>query len=311
VRWLDLREGTRTLEVSYPSRVTEVGSAPGGVGMTAVGVAYIRAQESLRKDRLFEDPLAARFVEASGWTPPDSVEAEVGDASADVRAYWGTVVQSVIVRTRFLDEYAMDAAASGVRQFVILGAGLDARAFRLAWPSGMRVFEIDVPDMIDFKENALTGVAPKPRAQRIVVPADLTADWFPRLQDAGFDPSQQSGWLAEGLLIYLTAEHNEALLRTISTASLAGSRLGITLGGKGSLDVPGDDGLHGEALGSVGSVRAMWQSEAPDDPAAWLAGHGWDAEVFSARERAAAYGRPLPDDAPQSAMRALVRAVRF
>jgi len=278
--------------------------------MTAVGVAYIRAQESMRPDRLFDDPLASKFVEASGWTPPVSVDAEVRDARSDVRAYWGTVVQSVIVRTRFLDEYALDAAAAGVRQFVILGAGLDARAYRLAWPTGMRVFEVDVADMIGFKEDALIDVATKPRAQRIVVPADLTEDWFPRLRDAGFDPAQQSGWLAEGLLIYLTAEHNEALLRTISTASPAGSRLGITLGGKGSLDVPGDDEIHGEALGSVGSVRAMWQSEAPDDPAAWLSGYGWDAEVFSARERAAAYGRPLPDDAPQSAMRALVRAVR-
>ena len=264
----------------------------------------------MRQDRLFEDPLASTFVEASGWTPPVSVEVEVGDAPADVRAYWGTVVQSVIVRTRFLDEYAMDAAASGVRQFVILGAGLDARAFRLAWPSGMRVFEIDVPDMIEFKERALAGVATTPRAQRFVVSADLTDDWFPHLQGAGFDPSQRSAWLAEGLLIYLTSEQNEAMLRTISSASLAGSRLGMTLGGKGSLDVPGADAVDGEALGSVGSVRAMWQSEAPDDPATWLGSYGWSADVFSARERAAAYGRPLPDDAPQSAMRALVRAVR-
>src|SRR5439155_7607790 len=99
-----------THAVSYPSRVSELGSAPSGVGMTAVGVAYIRAQESIRPDRLFEDQLASAFLAASGWTPPSSVEAEVGDAPADARAYWGTVVQSVIVRTRFLDEYAMDAA---------------------------------------------------------------------------------------------------------------------------------------------------------------------------------------------------------
>jgi methyltransferase (TIGR00027 family) len=284
---------------------------PSGVGMTAVGVAYIRAQESMRRDRLFEDPLASLFVQASGWTPPTSVEAEVADAPPDVRSYWGTVVQSVIVRTRFLDEYAMDAAASGARQFVILGAGLDARAFRLDWPPGMRVFEIDVPDMIDFKERALATAETKPRAERIVVRADLTQDWFARLHEAGFDRSQSSAWLAEGLLIYLTSEQNEALLRTISSASPVGSRLGVTLGGKGSLDVPGDDAIHRDAIGSVGSVRAMWQSEAPDDPAAWLASYGWEAEVFSARERAAAYGRPLPDDAPPSAMRALVRAVRI
>jgi methyltransferase (TIGR00027 family) len=278
--------------------------------MTAVGVAYIRAQESLRPDRLFEDPLASAFVVASGWTPPESVEAEVGDAPADVRAYWGTVVQSVIVRTRFLDEYAMDAAASGVRQFVILGAGLDARAFRLSWPAGMSVFEIDVPDVIGFKERVLTDMGARPAAQRIIVRADLTKDWYPRLLGAGFDASQPSAWLAEGLLIYLTAEQNEALISTIGEASPPGSKLGVTLGGKGSLDVPGDVTRNGEGLDSVGSVRAMWRSEAPEDPAGWLASHGWKAEVFSARERAAAFGRPLADDAPQSAMRALVRATR-
>jgi len=278
--------------------------------MTAVGVACIRAQESLRPDRLFEDPLASAFVVASGWTPPGSVEAEVGDAPADVRAFWGTVVQSVIVRTRFLDEYAMDAAASGVRQFVILGAGLDARAFRLPWPEGMRVFEIDVPDVIGFKERVLAGSGARPSAERVVVRADLTEDWYPRLLHAGFDAAQRSAWLAEGLLIYLTAEQNEGLMSTISSASPRGSKLGVTLGGKGSLDVPGDIAPNGEGLNSVGSVRAMWRSEAPEDPAAWLASHGWKADVFSARERAAAFGRPLPEDAPQSAMRALVRATR-
>jgi O-methyltransferase involved in polyketide biosynthesis len=117
--------------------------------------------------------------------------------------------------------------------------------------------------------------------------------------------------MAEGLLIYLTEDENERLLATITSASAPGSKLALTLGGPGTLDVPSlDEPTGDQPLGSYGSVNAMWKSEAPADPAAWLARHGWVAEVFSARERAAAYGRPLPKNAPASATRSLVTATR-
>lgn len=281
--------------------------------MTAVGVAYLRALETTRPDRLFSDPLAAEFVAASGWTPPDGTENDLADTSDEIRAFWGTVAASAIVRTRFLDEFAVGAAGAGLRQFVILGAGLDARAFRLDWPPGVRLFELDVKDMIAFKERVVKSVEAQPRCERIVVASDLAGDWFSDLALAGFDTSIPTAWIAEGLLIYLTAEQNDALMTTISGSSLTGSRLAVTLSGPGSLDVPGDGDRHVDEeapIGSFASVNAMWKWEAPEDPAAWLAGYGWKAEVFSARERAEAYGRPLPESAPASAARSLVTAVR-
>jgi methyltransferase (TIGR00027 family) len=287
---------------------------PQGVGMTAVGVAYLRALETTRPDRLFADPLAGEFVKASGWAPPDGTENHLADVSDEIRSFWGTIAQSAIVRTRFLDDFVIDACAADVRQFVILGAGLDARAFRLDWPSGVRFFELDVDDVMRFKERVIVSVGAKPRVQRIVVLSDLRGDWLSDLTAAGFHASTPTAWIAEGLLIYLTEVENEVLLVSISRSSAPGSRLAMTLGGRGSLDVPGaasDFPMNDDApLGSYASVNAMWKSEAPDDPAAWLAQHGWKADVFSARERAAAYGRPLPDNAPESATRSLVCAVR-
>jgi len=279
--------------------------------MTAVGVAYIRAQESLRPDRLFDDPLASVFVAASGWTRPTEMLGDPSDTSDDVRAFWGTIVAYVIVRTRFLDEYAKDAWEAGIRQFVILGAGLDARAFRLEWPAGVRLFELDVPEVSRFKERALAGVDSKPRCERTAVEADLTEDWLPSLTAAGFDASVPTAWMAEGLLIYFPPEQNETLLSIVSAASPSGSRMGMTLARKGGLEVPDMPVEAGVAPDEVRSVPAMWLSEAPDDPAAWLRGHGWNAEVFDTRERATAYRRPLPDSAPETALRALVRAVRL
>jgi len=281
--------------------------------MTAVGVAYVRALETTRPDRLFADPLAAEFVTASGWIPPDGTEIDQADISNEIQAYWATITRWVVVRTRFLDEFSLEAAEAGVRQFVILGAGLDARAFRLEWPPGVRLFELDVPDMFNFKEEVLGSIAANTHCERIVIPSDLRSDWFSDLARAGFDAAIPTAWIAEGLLIYLTPELNEALITTISRASLPGSRLAITLGGRGSLEIPGgtDASVDEDApLGSIASVNAMWKSEAPDDPAAWLREHGWNAEVFSARERAEAYGRPLPETAPASAARSLVSAVR-
>ena len=281
---------------------------PSGVGMTAVGVAYVRAQESLRQDRLFDDPLASAFIEESGWAPPSELMPELADTPDEAKAYWGSIAAYVVVRTRFLDDYAIDAMAAGIRQFVILGAGLDARAFRLDWPDGARVFELDVPDVNAFKERALARVSMQPKAERVVVEADLTGDWMSSLDRAGFDPSVPTAWTAEGLLIYFTPEQNETLLSTVSDASPAGSRIAMTLAREGTLDVPemfvaaGPEGAR--------SVPGMWKSESPGDPAEWLRGHGWEAEVFDSRERAAVYGRPMPASMPESAVRALVRAVR-
>ncbi|HEV2686627.1 MAG TPA: SAM-dependent methyltransferase, partial [Actinomycetota bacterium] len=233
----------------------------------------------------------------------------LAESSDEMKAYWGSIAAYVIVRTKFLDDYANDAAAAGIRQFVVLGAGLDARAFRLDWPEGTRVFELDVHDVNEFKKRALARVSLQPRVERVAVEADLIADWMPALARSGFDPLIPTAWAAEGLLIYFTNEQNERLISTLSDASSPGSRIAMTLARKGSLDVPEmfvNAGPSGDR-----SVPGMWKSESPGDPASWLRLYGWEAEVFDSRERAAAYGRPLPVTAPESSVRALVRAVRL
>src|SRR5207302_7811291 len=114
------------------------------------------------------------------------------------------LAQSVIVRTRFLDDLLADAWLGGCRQVVILGAGLDTRAFRLSWPPESHCFELDLPPVLAFKDDVLRRPAVTPDCERVVVPADLLADWRPALLEAGFRPTEAAVWIAEGLLIYFS-----------------------------------------------------------------------------------------------------------
>lgn len=283
---------------------------PDGVGVTAIGVAAVRAQESLRPDRLFDDELAARFVDAAGWPLPSTGIEEYERA---VPPNWLMLMRSIPIRTRFLDEFVQAAVAVGDRQVVLLGAGLDTRAFRLDWPLGCRVFEVDVPRMLEFKESVLVGTGAVPACERIVVPADLIADWPVPLIAAGLDASAATVWIAEGVLMYLSSEENEQLLSRVGELSAPGSRLAMTTLSqqgmdevKDRLDRAGPDQTPGAEL------MRMWQSGTPADPVSWLAGHGWLAELFDPAERAATYGRPgLFDDLDyKSGTRGLISAVR-
>ena len=267
---------------------------PDGVSMTALGVAWVRAAESERPDRLFDDPLAARFVAASGWEPPDLTGAPADDTTRAMLV----LAQSVIVRTRFLDDLVADAWAGGCRQVVILGAGLDTRAFRLAWPPGSRCFELDLPPVLDFKERALADSGARPACERILVPCDLLQDWTAPLLAAGFKPGEPTVWIAEGLLIYFTEAENERFLAEIGALSAPGDRLAITfsrpdpgvpVSGAPSTAAPAGH----ELLRNPAAILALWRWDGPADPAAWLARHGWDAGVFDREERAKAYGRAL------------------
>jgi methyltransferase (TIGR00027 family) len=86
-----------------------------------------------------------------------------------------------VIRTRFFDDYLAAATAAGCRQVMLLAAGLDTRAFRLAWPQRTRVFEVDLPDVLAFKETVLATRNAAPRRERITVPADLREDWMAEL----------------------------------------------------------------------------------------------------------------------------------
>jgi methyltransferase (TIGR00027 family) len=237
------------------------------VSVTAVGVAAIRAAEVNRTDALFNDPLADAFVRAAGRFPTPEPAGD-GDAArggaGDARI--GAVILWVRVRTRFLDELLLDACANGCRQIVTLGAGLDTRAFRLALPGDARLFEVDLRDILAFKERVLAGEQPVAACQRIVVPTDLTGDWTRDLGDAGFDATQPTTWIAEGLLAYLSEQPREAVIDHVTRLSVPGARMGITLA---SAQRRPDRTPSASMPSRPGDYIALWQSDAPADVSVW------------------------------------------
>jgi methyltransferase (TIGR00027 family) len=250
-----------------------------GVSKTALLVAGLRADESERPDRLFNDPLAQAFVaaaEAGGSAlPPGSV---LPPGSGDFLA----------IRTRFFDDQALAMTGAGIRQVVLLAAGLDGRAFRLPWPDGVRLFELDLPELFAFKEPVVAASGASARCARVVVPADLRGDWPERLGAAGFEPSDATGWLAEGLLPYLTHAEGDRLLAAMTARSAPGSRLAFDHLGSAGSDRPG-------VQATVAVVRRLGADFAStvDTPEEWLAAHGWRASVARIPALGERYGRPL------------------
>ncbi len=256
------------------------------VGQTAVSAARVRAHESVRPDRLFEDPLAARLVAGAA--------AGAGNGAADRPPGERTGRQlalafHVIVRTRFYDDFLLAAARDGVRQIVLLGAGLDSRAYRLAWPPGTRVYEVDLPPVLAYKQNVLTGGGQHPTCDRHPVPADLAGEWSAGLMDAGFQPAAPTAWLAEGVLVYLDGPAAEQLLSQVTNRSGPGSRLALEGGRPGRRPA----GIAPATADSrpVG-VEALWRGGLDGDPADWLAAAGWRPLGHPLADLARDYGRP-------------------
>src|SRR4051794_24399071 len=166
-------------------------AAPAGAGVTAVAVAMARAMESGRADRMFHDPYAQPFV--------DAAKAVLDPGEWPSLAAWVDLFYSRgVVRTRFVDDFVSQAAAGGCTQVVLLGAGLDARAFRLPL-AGADVFEVDTPSVFAFKDRVLAGAGAQPTARsRTAVHADLREDFAVRLAGHAFDPGRPTAWVAEG-----------------------------------------------------------------------------------------------------------------
>ena len=262
-----------------------------GVGKTALGMALVRAQESRREDRLFDDPYAQAFADAAA----GAFSAEPAAAGEWTRggplARLGEVFAfHAAIRTRFFDDYLLGAAAAGCRQVVLLAAGLDSRAFRLPWPAGVRLFELDLPDVIGFKETALARRDAKPACERTVIPADLRGPWPARLTAAGFERAARTAWLAEGLLLYLTAGEAVGLLTDIGDLSAPGSQLSFEHG-----SIAGS-ALFTQArtLPGMAQYTALWKGGLGEDAPGWLARHGWQPQFHDRARLAAAYGRPAP-----------------
>ncbi|MET9294800.1 SAM-dependent methyltransferase [Streptomyces sp. NPDC003077] len=247
-----------------------------GVSRTAVIIAQARATENARTDRLFADPYAQSFVDAVGWI-------QVAEAGRMNQGHF-------VLRTRFFDDWFRAAAEGGCRQAVLIAAGLDTRAFRLQWPEGFRLFEIDLPGLMAFKEAVLGVRRAEPSCDRTVVRADLRGDWPADLLAAGFDPRRPTAWLIEGLMMYLEPTDNDRLLERVGKLSAPGSRLAIEHINKEYTELPQLRAVH-ERLRKVG---ASWRSTI-QTPSAWLASHGWSATVVPQTELAARHGRPVPE----------------
>ena len=178
------------------------------VGATATMVAAQRALSSAAG--LIDDPFAAPLVRAVGidvYTRLVNGEIPVND---DTEFDPDRMARGMAVRTRFYDQFFVDATRSGIRQAVIVAAGLDARAYRLPWPQGTVVYEVDMPEVIEFKTSTLSKLGAEPTAERRTVAVDLRDDWPAALQAAGFDPQAPSAWSAEGLVVYLPPEAQDA-----------------------------------------------------------------------------------------------------
>jgi methyltransferase (TIGR00027 family) len=176
---------------------------------------------------LIDDPFAEPLVNAVG------VEAFIRmmngevELSEDDPAFTPQrLSEGMAVRTRYFDNFFLEAAEAGVRQAVILASGLDTRAYRLPWPAGTVLYEIDQPQVIEFKTRTLADLGAAPTVDRRTIAIDLRDDWVGALRGNGFDSTQPAAWIAEGLLGYLPPDAQDRLFDNITTLSAPGSRIG-------------------------------------------------------------------------------------
>ena len=198
------------------------------VGATATLVAAGRAMASKDPRGLINDPFAEPLVRAVGV----DFFTKMMDGELDIEAIENTplmrmqaMVDGMAVRTKYFDDYFIGATGTGVRQVVILASGLDSRAYRLPWPAATVVYEIDQPQVIEFKTTTLAGIGAEPLTTRRTIPIDLRQDWPAALEAAGLDTTAPTAWLAEGLLIYLPPEAQDRLFDNITALSVAGSTI--------------------------------------------------------------------------------------
>ena len=209
------------------------------VGSTAVMVAAARAVETERSDALISDPYARLLVDGAGagsWSSmlDDSTAEKLAEIDPEIAGIFTHMRNYQAVRTHFFDQFFTEASAAGIRQVVILASGLDSRAYRLQWPAGTRIFEIDQPKVLEYKAHKLAEHGVVPAAERFEVAVDLRVDWPAALKAAGFDPAQPTAWLAEGLLMYLPADAQDRLFENIGALSAPGSRLSAETAAKHS-----------------------------------------------------------------------------
>lgn len=260
------------------------------VERTALLTAALRAAETRRADRLYEDPYAARLVGEVG--PELLAEVRAATFPPDRPRTLPSTPDYNAIRTRFFDDHLRQAAQDrDMTQIVLVPAGMDSRAYRMEWPEHIRYFEVDRPAVLDFKAARLDGVAPRVAHRTVAV--DLTAaDWESELVAAGYDPALTSTWLLEGLLYYIPEPDTHRMLERIAAISAPGSHIAADLVNAAALTLPHMRGLL--------DVFAGWGCPwlfGSDEPEALFDRHGFDVQAVQPGEPGADFGR-WPDPVP-------------
>jgi methyltransferase (TIGR00027 family) len=294
------------------------------VGSTAVMVAAARAAETERENPLIRDPYARILIAQAGtglWEQmaDEDFAAKVADIDAEVATIFEHMGSYQAVRTHFFDAFFAEAVAAGIRQVVILAAGLDSRAYRLPWPANTTVYEIDQPKVLEYKAATLAENGATPSAQRHEVPIDLRFDWPKALRDCGFDAGVPTAWLAEGLLMYLPADAQDKLFEHVTRLSAAGSRIAVETVGTHAQErrdrMRERFELIAEQLGvkDTPDVQGlMYQDPDRADVGEWLDEHGWRSRAITSEEEMRRLGRWVlpPEESDGDAFSAFVTAER-
>ncbi|MGA8544533.1 MAG: class I SAM-dependent methyltransferase [Mycobacterium sp.] len=287
------------------------------VGSTALFVATARALEAQKPDPLAVDPFAEVFCRAVGGKAADVLDGKAPEHQLKTPDWGAHFVNFQGARTRYFDDYFRRAAEAGVRQVVMLAAGLDSRAYRLAWRDQTTIFELDQPQVLEFKRAVLAEQGAEPNAERREIAIDLREDWPQALRDSGFDAGKPSAWIAEGLLLYLPAAAEEQLFTGIDALAAPASHVAA----EDSAPLPADDfaaAVEAErAARAKGDDRLFFQlvyneQHAPADQ--WFNEHGWAAVATPLADYLREVGRAVPglDSEAQSmvARNTLVRGVK-
>ncbi|HET6504103.1 MAG TPA: SAM-dependent methyltransferase [Amycolatopsis sp.] len=267
-----------------------------GVGATALMVAAARAIETHRHDTLAQDVYAEHFVRAarvSAHWPVHPREVPGGDTNP----LWGRLGRYFGLRTRVLDDFLLRRVHAGARQVVLLGAGLDTRAFRLDWPRDCVVFEIDQEEVLTFKQRVLDGLRVTPGVTRRPIAADLREDWAATLLAVGFDPVMPSAWLAEGLLLYLPGAAEKNLIDTVDRLTMDTGALAFEIKLVRESPEVRDSPVYTSTKQQIGlDLLALFDDEPRPDSAGDLTGRGWSTSIRTPFDFTRFHGRgPLPE----------------
>ncbi|NSL43554.1 class I SAM-dependent methyltransferase [Streptomyces sp. 8P21H-1] len=275
---------------------TDVEGVDGGVGLTALLVAAARAIETHRHDSLAQDAYAEHFVRAApacaDW--PVRIE-QVPDG--DNNPLWGRFARYFGLRTRALDDFLLRSVGASARQVVLLGAGLDTRAFRLDLPSDCVVFEIDRAGVLAFKQRVLTNLSAAAKVKRVPVPVDLREGWVSALTTVGFDPAAPSVWLAEGLLFYLPGPAETYLIDTVDRLTTGGSALAFEAKLEKDLQAYRDSPIYTATREQIGiDLLHLFDKGPRPDSAGDLTAKGWSTSMHTPFDFTRRYQRgPLPE----------------